>query len=76
MTLTKALKDNMPKEFLDSFLRPVPLNRPAVPEDIAKAVLYYASDDSSYVTGMIHEVAGGFGLGTPQYAEMMDMKKN
>ena len=76
MTLTKALKDNMPKEFLDSFLRHVPLNRPAVPEDIAKAVLYYASDDSSYVTGMIHEVAGGFGLGTPQYAEMMDMKKN
>lgn len=76
MTLTKALKDNMPKEFLDSFLRHVPLNRAAVPEDIAKAVLYYASDDSSYVTGMIHEVAGGFGLGTPQYAEMMDMKKN
>lgn len=76
MTLAKALKDNMPKEFLESFLRHVPLNRAAVPEDIAKAVLYYASDDSSYVTGMIHEVAGGFGLGTPQYAEMMDMKKN
>ena len=75
MTLTKALKNNMPQEFLDSFLRHVTLNRAAVPEDIAKAVLYYASDDSSYVTGMIHEVAGGFGLGTPQYAEMMDMMK-
>ena len=33
--------------------------------------LYYASDESNYVTGMIHEVAGGFALGTPQYAEYM-----
>ncbi len=71
---TKAAMDNMPEEFLNSFLAHVPLNRAGAPEDIAKAVLYYASDDSSYVTGMIHEVAGGFGLGTPQFAEHMSQK--
>ena len=71
MTLTKALLENMPKEFLDDYLKHVPLKRVGHPEDIAKAVLYYASDDSSYVTGMIHVVSGGFALGTPQYADMI-----
>lgn len=66
---TKAALENMSDEFRDSFLRHVPLNRVGKPEDIANAVVYFASDESSYVTGMIHEVAGGFALGTPQYAE-------
>lgn len=66
---TKAALENMTDEFRDSFLGHVPLNRVGRPEDIANAVLYYASDDSNYVTGMIHEVAGGFALGTPQYSE-------
>ena len=61
----------MSQGFIDEFLRHVPLHRVGKPEDIAKTVLYYASDDSSFVTGMIHEVSGGFALGTPQYAEFM-----
>lgn len=66
---TKAALENMSDEFRDSFLGHVPLNRVGRSEDIANAVLYYASDDSSYVTGMLHEVAGGYALGTPQYSE-------
>lgn len=66
---TKAALENMSDEFRNSFLEHVPLNRVGKPEDIANAVLYFASDNSSYVTGMIHEVAGGFALGTPQYSE-------
>ncbi|MDQ0150313.1 SDR family NAD(P)-dependent oxidoreductase [Eubacterium multiforme] len=68
---TKAALNNMSDEFRESFLKHVPLNRVGVPEDIARSVLYYASDDSNYVTGTINEVAGGFALGTPQYAEYM-----
>ncbi|MGL5648652.1 MAG: 7alpha-hydroxysteroid dehydrogenase [Clostridium sp.] len=68
---TKAALKNMSDEFRDSFVKHVPLNRVGTPEDVAKAVYYYASDDSNYVTGMIHEVAGGFALGTPQYSEYM-----
>lgn len=73
---TKAALENMSDEFRESFLRHVPLSRVGKPEDIANAVLYYASDDSSFVTGMIHEVAGGYAVGTPQYAEFRDMMSN
>lgn len=68
---TKAALQNMSDDFRESFLKHVPLNRVGTPEDIAKTVLYYASDDSDYVTGTIQQVAGGFALGTPQYAEYM-----
>lgn len=71
---TKAAMENMSQEFIESFLAHVPLGRMGQPEDIAKAVLYYASDDSSFVTGMIHQVAGGYSMGTPQYSEYISKK--
>lgn len=71
ITATDAALDNMPEEFIKSFLSHVPLNRMGKPEDIANAVLFFASEDSSYITGNIMEVAGGYGLGTPQYADMI-----
>ena len=71
-TATDAALKNMSPEFKSLFLKHVPLGRVGRPEDIAAAVLYYASDASSYVTGMIHEVAGGYALGTPQYADFSD----
>ena len=64
-----AALDNMSPEFIKEFLKHVPLNRIGEPDDIAKAVLFYASDDSSFITGDLLEVAGGFGLPTPQFAD-------
>ena len=37
-----------------------PLKRLATPEEIAEAILYLASDDSSYVTGSELVIDGGF----------------
>ncbi|WP_130863126.1 7alpha-hydroxysteroid dehydrogenase [Bacilliculturomica massiliensis] len=71
LTATDAAMKNMPESFLRSFLSHVPLNRMAEPEDIANAVAFFAGSDSSYITGHILDVAGGYGLGTPQYADMM-----
>ncbi len=71
LTATDAAMDNMPEEFINSFLSHIPLKRIGKPEDIANAVLFFASDDSSYITGNIMEVAGGYGIGTPQYADFV-----
>jgi 7-alpha-hydroxysteroid dehydrogenase len=47
--------DNLRQQFLDG----TPMRRPGEPEDIACAVLYLASDASSWVTGKVFEVDGG-----------------
>jgi NAD(P)-dependent dehydrogenase (short-subunit alcohol dehydrogenase family) len=40
--------------------KPIPLNRPGYPSDIAPAVLYLASEDASYITGELLYVDGGW----------------
>jgi dihydroanticapsin dehydrogenase len=50
------LKTQKDKEFMDS---EHPLGRIGQPEEIAKAVMYFASDDASWTTGAILTVDGG-----------------
>lgn len=76
LTATDAAVKHMPEVFVKSFLSHVPLNRIGKPEDIANAVLFFAEDASSYITGHILDVAGGYGLGTPQYAEFGSRRKH
>ena len=43
----------------EQFMAGTPMGRPGNPEDIACAVLYLASDASSWVTGKVFEIDGG-----------------
>lgn len=69
MTATEAVESRLSAEFRELFLRHIPLGRMATPEEIAAAVVYFASDESAYATGQILTLSGGFGLATPLYGE-------
>ena len=70
MTATEAVTQHLSDDFRALFLRHIPLGRIGLPEEIAAAVIYFASDESAYTTGQILSVSGGFGLATPLYGEL------
>lgn len=75
MTATDAVRERLNPEFRDKFLRHVPLGRMGLPEEIAQAVVYFASDASAYTTGQILTVSGGFGLASPLYGDLIDISR-
>jgi len=48
----------VPKEVIDPMIQRIPLRRLGQPEDIAKAFVFLASDDASYITGVTLSVDG------------------
>ena len=70
LTATEAVENHLSEEFRQLFLRHIPLGRIGLPEEIAEAVCYFASDASAYTTGQILTVSGGFGLATPVYGDL------
>jgi NAD(P)-dependent dehydrogenase (short-subunit alcohol dehydrogenase family) len=57
---TPLIAADLPAEQVATFGQKVPYRRPAQPEEIAPAFVFFASDaDSSYVTGEILTLLGG-----------------
>lgn len=52
----------VPEKHREAFVRVTPMGRLAKPEEIADAVLYFASSRASFVTGQILSVSGGLVL--------------
>lgn len=60
-TMTDILK-TVPQDLLDKFAKQTMLGRLAQPEEIAKAALFLASEEASYITGHNLSVNGGMRL--------------
>jgi NAD(P)-dependent dehydrogenase (short-subunit alcohol dehydrogenase family) len=64
---TEALMAGTRPESIEQAHRETPLGRLGMPEDIARAVLHFASDRSDWVTGQVLGVCGGCTLIPPSY---------
>ncbi|QCR31765.1 3-oxoacyl-[acyl-carrier-protein] reductase [Lysinibacillus sp. SGAir0095] len=57
--ITTEMTDTLPEDVKSSMLSQIPLAKLGNPEDIAKAVVFLASDDASYMTGQTLHIDGG-----------------
>ena len=58
-TDTPMLRNALTPEQLDAFARTFPMGRLGLPEEIAGAAMFLASDDASFMTGSVLYVDGG-----------------
>jgi NAD(P)-dependent dehydrogenase (short-subunit alcohol dehydrogenase family) len=58
-TSTPGFHGLLPADAVPSVVATIPLDRLGTPEDVGKAALFLASDDSAYITGIELDVDGG-----------------
>jgi len=54
------MNKDLSKEDIDSLIENTPSSRIGVPQDIAKAAIFLASDDASFINGQVISINGGF----------------
>ncbi len=57
--ITTEMTDALPEEIKETMLKQIPLAKLGQPEDIAKAVIFLASDSANYITGQTLHIDGG-----------------
>ena len=57
--ITTEMTEGLPEELKQAMLKQIPLAKLGQPEDIAKAVVFFASDSANYITGQTLQVDGG-----------------
>ncbi len=56
---TAFAREVMPENYYSERVDEIPLKRFGVPDDVARAAVFLASDDSAYMTGAVLNVGGG-----------------
>lgn len=59
-----AMTDKIPENVKEQMLKQIPMAKLGMPEDIAYAVVFLASDDAAYITGQVLNVNGGMLMNT------------
>lgn len=57
--ITTEMTDSLPEELKEAMLKQIPLAKLGQPEDVAKAVVFFASDYANYITGQTLHIDGG-----------------
>ena len=52
----------MPEKVKEETVKLIPMNRPGIPEDVANAVAFLASEQAAYITGQVLCVDGGMSM--------------
>jgi 3-oxoacyl-[acyl-carrier protein] reductase len=55
-----AMMGEIKEEMREEYIKQIPLGRFATTDDIANAVLFFASEESGYITGQVLPVTGGW----------------
>src|SRR4051794_12387672 len=69
LVMTPTVAANMPPPMIAMMQRHHLTPGIPVPQDVADAVLFLASDRASFITGIAVPVDGGFGIHSPSYAD-------
>ena len=56
------MTDALPQEIKEKLAKSIPMQRLGLPQDIAGAVAFLASEDASYITGQTLHVNGGLAM--------------
>ena len=73
LIVTPQNEAHVPQALKDIFLSNIMVNRYGCPEDIGNMCVYFASDESSYVTGQIINVDGGLNSHVPTVAQFKEL---
>ena len=60
--INTPILEPIPQKNLDAMFTKILFRGIGEPSDVAGAALFFASDDSAYVTGQVLEVSGGLGM--------------
>jgi 3-oxoacyl-[acyl-carrier protein] reductase len=62
--IATEMVQTMPEKIIANMIKRTPLSRMGQPEDVARAYLFLASEEASFITGAVLRVDGGIVIGT------------